>query len=388
MPQEPSDRSREVVLIVDDEPANVAALFEYLDARGYRVLIAEQGAEAVTRAEQVQPCVILLDVSMPDVDGLEVCRRLKANPATCKVPVVFMSARTTVDDKLAGFAVGAVDYVTKPFQHEEVLARVRAHAAVFRLEAALRAKNQELEHEVTQRRRAEAALATHVRILKAQNAELDSFARTVAHNLKAPLTGLIGFADLLAEEDALQGDAQRYLEAIQLSGQRMNEITEGLLLLARLRAAEVEVKPLDMAAIIARSQRRLAPMFASQPAEVIIAPEWPTVLGHAPWIEEVWVNFLSNALKHGGRPARIEIGATTRDDGHIRHWVRDNGAGVAPETRELLFSEFTRLSQANTAGYGLGLSIVKRIIDKLRGRVGVDSEPGQGSQFYFDLPVA
>ncbi|GAB4535106.1 MAG: response regulator [Haliangiales bacterium] len=388
MPQEPSDSNREVVLIVDDEPANVAALFEYLDARGYRVLIAEQGAEAVTRAEQVQPCVILLDVSMPDVDGLEVCRRLKANPATSKVPVVFMSARTTVDDKLAGFAVGAVDYVTKPFQHEEVLARVRAHAAVFRLEAALRAKNQELEHEVTQRRRAEAALATHVRILKAQNAELDSFARTVAHNLKAPLTGLIGFADLLAEEDALQGDAQRYLEAIQLSGQRMNDITEGLLLLARLRAAEVEVKPLDMAAIIARSQRRLAPMFASQPAEVIIAPEWPTALGHAPWIEEVWVNFLSNALKHGGRPARIELGATPRDDGHIRHWVRDNGPGVAPETRALLFSEFTRLSQANTAGYGLGLSIVKRIVDKLRGRVGVDSDLGQGSRFYFDLPAA
>ncbi|NIU99771.1 MAG: hybrid sensor histidine kinase/response regulator, partial [Phycisphaerae bacterium] len=122
--------------------------------------------------------------------------------------------------------------------------------------------------------------------------------------------------------------------------------------------------------------------------EIIFPKTWPVAQGYAPWIEEVWTNYLSNALKYGGRPPRLELGAKRQSDGMIRFWVRDNGPGLKPETQATLFTEFTRLTEVRAQGHGLGLSIVRRIIEKLGGEVGFDSEnvPGQGSAFYFTLP--
>lgn len=376
------------MLLVDDTPANLGVLFDHLDEHGYRVLVAEDGREAVDLAGRVHPDVILLDVMMPGMDGFETCRQLKGEVATSDIPVIFMTALTDTRDKVTGFHAGAVDYVTKPFQHEEVLARVRTHVEMRRLEARLRAQNARLEREVAERTRAEGALKEHVSMLEAQNAELDAFARTVAHNLKDPLNGLLGFADLLAEEARLGGGAAQYLDRIIHSAQRMNDITEELLLLARLRAQELSREPLDMAAIVDRSRERLSRMIAARCAEVIVGHDWPGSLGYGPWVEEVWVNYLSNAIKYGGNPPRIELGATPRSDGHVRYWVRDNGPGIAEAARPHLFTEFTRLGQVQVHGYGLGLSIVKRIVDKLGGRVGVDSTAGKGSVFYFDLEAA
>ena len=128
---------------------------------------------------------------------------------------------------------------------------------------------------------------------------------------------------------------------------------------------------------------------AERQAEIIIPDEWPRALGYEPWVEEVWANYISNALKYGGHPLRVELGADVEPDGMVRFWVRDNGDGIAEEERARLFTPFTRLDKnSDRKGHGLGLSIVKRIVEKLGGRVVVESEAGQGSTFSFTLPSA
>jgi two-component system sensor histidine kinase/response regulator len=144
-----------------------------------------------------------------------------------------------------------------------------------------------------------------------------------------------------------------------------------------------------MDSIVAEAQRRLVPLIEERQAEIVLPAEseWPVALGYAPWIEEVWVNYLSNAIKYGGGPPRVELGAEIQPDGMARFWVRDNGAGLVPEDQARLFTPFTRLDQAHVKGYGLGLSIVRRIVEKLDGQVGITSQAGHGSIFSFTLPA-
>ena len=143
-----------------------------------------------------------------------------------------------------------------------------------------------------------------------------------------------------------------------------------------------------MAKVVTQGQERLALMIEDYQGEITLPEQWPTASGYAPWIEEVWVNYISNGLKYGGTPPRLELGATPQNNAMIRFWVRDNGQGLSSEAQTILFTEFTRLDQIRVQGYGLGLSIVRRIIDKLGGQVGVESIVGQGSTFYFTLPYA
>ena len=228
--------------------------------------------------------------------------------------------------------------------------------------------------------------------LQTRNEELDAFAHTVAHDLKNPLAMLIGFSDLLGDAHAplTDKDKQACYTGIAHVAYKMDSIVKELLLLAQVRQVEVETKLLDMAGILAEVQQRLAPMMAEYQTEVVVPSTWPAAAGYAPWIEEVWVNYLSNALKYGGRPPRVQVGADPPGEGGgmVRFWVRDNGAGITPEDQARLFVPFTRLSPARAGGHGLGLSIVRRIVEKLGGQVGVESQVGQGSVFSFTLPGA
>jgi K+-sensing histidine kinase KdpD len=224
--------------------------------------------------------------------------------------------------------------------------------------------------------------------LERQNAELDAFAHTVAHDLKNPLTALTAFSTMLEAEGAhmTPDEILHDMNVITRNAQRIGNIIDELLLLASVRKQEeIESKPLDMAAIVTEAQERLSSMIVEHQGEVTAPNEWPLALGYGPWIQEVWVNYISNALKYGGRPPRVELGATTQD-GTVRFWVRDNGEGLTQEEQENLFTEFARLHQVRAEGYGLGLSIVRRIVEKLGGDVGVESEIEKGSIFYFTLP--
>jgi PAS domain S-box-containing protein len=220
--------------------------------------------------------------------------------------------------------------------------------------------------------------------------DLEAYAHTVAHDLKGPLALCVGYLELLRD---LRGPAQEeliqeHLDTLVGASYKMRNIIDELLLLASVRVQQsVELVEIDMEAVVRGAQSRVADLIVQSGAVVASPRQWPTVLGYAPWVEEVWANYLSNAVKYGGSPPRVELGADQSDDGHVRFWVRDNGRGLTPAEQARLFALFSRLDQARAEGHGLGLSIVRRIVEKLGGQVGVESEVGVGSTFYFTLPA-
>jgi len=237
----------------------------------------------------------------------------------------------------------------------------------------------------------EARFRAMVKELQAQNEELNAFNHTVAHDLKNPLSILLGFAEVLSQDYG--GGADEVLDqgirVILENGHRMESIISELLLLAEVRQLdEITVEPLDMASIVVETRNRLSHHIAEYEAKIIVPAAWPSAVGHRPWVEEIWVNYLSNAIKYGGTPPKVELGAMAQSDGMVRFWVRDNGVGITKNDQKRLFVPFTKLKQVNTKGHGLGLSIVQRITIKLGGTVGVESEPGMGSLFWFTLPMA
>ncbi len=244
--------------------------------------------------------------------------------------------------------------------------------------------------DISERVKANKTLQQHALELQAYNDDLNAFAHTVAHDLKAPLNPLVGFADfLLKESEQVSCEEQReYLQIIAQSGHKISNIVEELLLLAQVRTAEVKTGPLAMGAIVREARQRLSFMVKEYQAEIHAPPTWPLAIGYGSWIEEVWTNYISNGLKYGGQPPRLQLGATEQADGMIRFWVRDNGPGLTIEEQARLFQPFTQLSQIRATGHGLGLSIVRRIVEKLGGQVGVKSAVGQGSVFSFTLPAA
>ena len=258
-----------------------------------------------------------------------------------------------------------------------------------KLEVLVQERTAALREEIAERKKVEASLRERTIELEKQNAELDAYAHTVAHDLKSPMASLVGFADLLEQRyEKMPAEKTPYfLHIISHNGRKIVNIIDELLLLASVRAAEeVQRIPIDMSRIAMESQRRLADAIAESSAELITPETWLTALGYEPWIEEVLVNYISNAIKYGGSPPRIELGATDMLNGYIRFWVRDNGKGLTTEEQQRLFTPFTQLTSVRAKGHGLGLSIVQRIVKKLNGDVGVESTPGQGSTFFFTLP--
>lgn len=221
-------------------------------------------------------------------------------------------------------------------------------------------------------------------------ADLQSFDHTVAHDLKNPLSTLHSYLHFLSDiwDELSKDEIQEHLQALVNSSRRAIEIVNALMLFASARKDNsVETSVLDMPTIIADVQNELALLISERNAKLEVPTQWPAAVGYAPWIKAVWSNYVSNAVKYGGDPPVIELGSTPAANGMIRFWVYDNGAGIEPEKVSELFQEFNRLGEVRIEGHGIGLSIVKRIVEKLGGTVGVESTPGAGSTFYFTLPA-
>ncbi len=357
------------ILIIDDTPANLQVLASMLDDQGHYARPVNSGAMGIQAAQLSPPDLILLDIQMPGIDGFETCRQLKADAKTRDIPVIFISALNNTGDKLKAFRAGGVDYISKPFHLEEVQARVDVQIELQRF----RQRDQQLIKEQAQ-----------------LIAELDAFSHTVAHDLKTPLSVITGYAELLTLSRDLVSDERRVdiTNKIMIGSTRMNRIINALLLLANVRKAEdLQMEPVDMRLVLPEVMARLELMIADYKPEFIIPESWPMGMGYAPWIEEVWANYASNAIKYGGRPPLIEFGADEPVDGMIRYWIKDNGNGITAVDQGNLFTPFTRLASIRTLeGHGLGLSIIQRIAQKMSGEVGVESTIGEGSLFYFTLP--
>jgi len=292
-------------------------------------------------------------------------------------------------DRCLGVLAMGRDKPDYPFDEEHVqTGRLLAQLAALALDNARLFA--EAQMELAERKQAEEYLLAANTALKERNEDLDAFAHTVAHDLKNPMGIIVGFTELLLTSHAslTEDHLQSVLQAMANSAQKANSIIDSLLLLASVHRQDVAVGPVVMSEVVAEALYRLANAAAGAQVEVREPETWPLVLAYAPWVEEVWVNYLSNALKYGGRPSQVVVSCRRLPDGQVRFAVADNGPGLTAVQQSQLFTQFERLGKQNVQGHGLGLSIVSRIVEKLGGCVGVESELGQGSVFYFTLPSA
>ena len=220
--------------------------------------------------------------------------------------------------------------------------------------------------------------------------DLDDFAHTVAHDLRNSLGSIFSASEIM--EDIIEKNDKKLLleisELIKSSARKSIKITHELLILATTEKQDVQRKPMHMETIFSEAKQQLSELIKESGAMIKEPENWPDAIGYSPWIEEVWTNYLSNAIKYGGSPPIIEVGADVLPKRRISFWIKDNGPGIPPAHLEQLFKDFVRLEPKRAKGYGLGLYIVKKIIEKLDGTVGVENtENGKGTKFYFILPA-
>jgi signal transduction histidine kinase len=383
-----------VMLLEDDEVLILRGrkdeLLGPLHSRpGARLKLADVAALRLMR-ETGQPHAI------PDVEQDEMWHSPRSDPAWIRS---YLGIPIRVQEQVIGFL--NIGSATPGLFGQKDAARLQAFAD----QAAIGIENARLYNEAQQslakRIRAELELRLHrdqledlvqqrTVELEARNQELDAFAHTVAHDLRNPLSLVLGFAELLEQDCGIASreELQYYAQSVVRNGRKMSNIVDELLLLAGVRKIEVTSSPLNMAPIVAEAQRRLTHLIQEHEAEITVPDTWPVAMGYGPWIEEVWANYLSNAIMYGGSPPRIELGADVQADRMVRFWVRDHGPGISADQQQRLFIPFAQLAQGSAKGHGLGLSIVRRIMTKLGGQVGVESNgvPGQGSLFFFTLP--
>jgi len=379
--QGPARGDARSILIVDDVSSNLQIVTSQLEARGYIALVARSGQEAIERAEFAQPDLILLDVLMPGLDGLETCRRLKRNDATRDIPVIFMTALTGTEDKVSGFRAGAVDYVTKPLNAEEVLARVDTHLTLYALRQQLAAQNQQLRQEIAAREQVQAAL-------QRSNAELEQLAYVASHDMQEPLRMIASYLQLVAQRygDSLDADGHEFIGYAVDGAKRMQALISDMLAFSRVNTRARPPAPTDCAKVVATARLNLQ-IAIEEAGATITEGELPTVLGDATQLLQLFQNLIGNAIKFRGAAApHVHVAAQPAEDGWCFS-VSDNGIGIAPEYFERIFVLFQRLhGRKEYSGTGIGLALCKRIVERHGGRIWVESTPGNGSVFRFTLP--
>lgn len=363
------------ILIVDDVPTNLNVLMNLLETRGYRVLVATDGESAIEQAEYALPEMILLDVMMPGIDGFETCRRLKESEKTRDIPVIFMTALTDSVDKVHGFDIGAVDYVTKPLQHDEVIARVNTHLTMHR-------QKQEIERLLRQER---------IQYQKLTEIK-DHILSTASHDLKNPLTTIMMSVELLhryvAPEDTRVHDK---LDQIESSATYMRDLISNLLDLARLQTGHgTQKRETPLNELIESNVNQMSvPAAAKNIALQVRRPPRDLMIYCDPFqIGQVFQNLMSNAIKFTASGGTVQVGAAIHEK-RVDISVADTGIGIPQQDIPRLFDEFYRVNSQqhrSIAGTGLGLSIVREIVHQHGGKVNVASAVGVGSTFTVSLP--
>ena len=374
------DETQGVVLAIDDNPENLGLLFDYLNLAGFTVLLVQESQNAVNHAEKNLPDLILLDVMMPGLNGFEVCRLLKENPKTRNIPVIFMTALTELDDKIRGFDAGGVDYVTKPIQCKEVLARVKTHMTIRKLQKQLEEKNKRLE--------------TQQEELSALNASKDRFFSIISHDLRAPFTGLCGMTDMLLEhfDDYQPPEIKESLEKFKKTTDNLYSLIENLLTWSRIQSGRIDFMPqtFPLTTVITN----VLQLFSSNAEQKRIRlenllKEPYSVYADAKMLDTVLRNLISNALKFTHSEGNISVSA--RPEGRmLKISVADTGIGIAPKHHQKLFridTEYKRPGTAKERGTGLGLVLCKEFVELHGGRLWVESESGEGSVFNFTIPI-
>jgi len=376
-----------VILLVDNNATNLSILVQSLSEAGYKVRVAQDGESAIAQIPYAKPDLILLDVMMPGIDGFETCRRLKAVPETQAIPVIFMTALSDVFDKVKGFQVGAVDYITKPFEIEEVLVRVDTHLAIQKLQNQLQIQTEQLQAEICDRQKAQEAVQV--------------FLNAVSHDLRNPVTGgLMVLKSLQKEADKNEGSvavSRSILQRMIQSHDRQLALINSLLETHanEMSGIRLERQAVDLFTLVSQLAIEWQPML-EQDESVLqnhVSPDLPLVNADSNQLWRVYENLIANALKHN--PPRVTLTLTAQIEqvpqstsSMMRCVVQDNGVGIPPEQSSSIFELYQRGEQARrTVGLGLGLYLCRQIILAHGGQIGLISHPGTGSTFWFTLPL-
>jgi len=359
------------IMVVDDTPANLKLLEEMLRGRGYRVRSFPRGRLALAAAASEPPDLILLDINMPELDGYETCQRLKADEKLKEIPVIFISALTETMDKVKAFGVGGVDYVTKPFQFEEVEARVQTHLELRRQRRQLQENYQRLQE------------LEHLR---------DNLVHMIVHDMRSPLMAMSGYLDLLKMKASSQlGEREQgWIKTARQGTTQLTEMVTTLLDVSRLEAGQMPLKrsACDLA-VVARAAVDSLGSLVGQRRLSIESPSGPVIASaDKEIVQRVIANLLGNALKFTPDGGEVKLTAD-RKDGLARLAVSDTGPGIPPEYHARIFERFGQVEkQRRKHSTGLGLTFCKLAVEAHGGQIGLESEVGKGSTFWFVLPLA
>ena len=383
------DKSLVTILIVDDTPENISILAEYLS--GYKVRAALDGYKAISLIESgLKPTLVLLDIMMLGMDGYEVCSRMKKHPNTKDVPIIFISAMTELEDKIKGFKMGAVDYITKPFQLEEVKSRIETHITLALIRKELQRSNEILEEKVQERTRE--LLAAKEKAEEANRLK-SSFLSLFSHEMRTPLAGILGFAEAL--RDGVSKDEQiAYIKYLIDSAQRLKATIESILTLKSLESETRTLEPsrLDVGLEVKEFVEPFNLDASFKGLELEYANE---LLSQESRLDRkvfksIFNNIVSNAIKYTEK-GKISVRLyeeTIQNKRYICFAVRDTGPGIPSELHKVIFEEFRQVDEGmkrNFEGVGLGLSLVKKYVDLAEGILELESKIGSGSVFTVKL---
>lgn len=369
MQYSPTDTPKKEILVVDDTPDNLRLLSAILTQQNYEVRKALNSTRAIASVEADAPDLVLLDIKMPGMDGYEVCKVLKSNPDTQEIPVIFISALDDALDKVKAFSVGGVDYITKPFQEAEVLARIENQLCLRQLQVQLRDQNEELAR---------------------SNRELQQFAHIVSHDLQQPLQSITGYAKIIAlqSENQLDNSAHQYLGKILNASDRMQRLIKDLLSYAQIGQENGEFTWVDCNSVLKQALGNLDIALRESRAELDAAP-LPKLLGSEVQLVQLFQNLIGNAIKFASPQEIPKIRIAASQSEH--HWffeVQDNGIGIPPDRIQEVFETFRRLHSAQKyPGTGIGLATCKKIVENHQGEIWAQSQQNSGTVICFKLPA-
>jgi signal transduction histidine kinase len=358
------------ILVVDDTVANLRLLTEILREEGHALRLARSGGLAMEAIRTAPPDLILLDINMPDMTGYEVCERLKADPQLADVPVIFLSALQETGDKIRAFQSGGVDYITKPFQSEEVLARVRTHLEL---------------------RRQKQRLQENLEVLTRLERLRDNLTHMVVHDMRSPLTTIAAYLKLLESLEAasLSANGLRFITEARLTSERLIDTVTSMLDLSRLEAGELALKrsECDLTELAGSVLAGFEPLRGARRWTLDAPPQPVNIRADAALVSRVIGNLIGNAIKFTSHEGRIGVHISTADHA-ARVVVVDDGRGIAAGHRERIFDKFGQVESADArSGAGLGLFFCRLAVQLHGGSIGVESEEGKGSTFWFTLPL-
>jgi two-component system, sensor histidine kinase and response regulator len=374
------------ILIADDNQDNLAVLSDILSLEGWQIAVALDGNSAIEQIEYFLPDLILLDVMMPQMNGYETCQKIKANPNHSDIPIIFITALSDVEQKIRGFASGAVDYITKPFHATEIVARVQVQLKLRQLTQALAQQNISLTNALEREK---------------QLNELKSrFVTTVSHEFRTPLTSILSSAELLEHYSNKWSEDKKlsHLQRIQTSAKHMTDLLNDVLLLGKAEAGKLKLNPIELdlcsfcqeiveeIQLTTDTHQIMFEKEISWESDRTTTKECPTVYLDKTMLRQILYNLLSNAIKYSPNCDRIDF-HLSEEAKRVMFRVRDFGIGIPTGEQEQLYDSFYRADNVGSIpGTGLGLSIVKRAVDLLGGEIAIESQIDRGTTFSVTLP--